>query len=118
MKTNFAKLAGTAALGLLITGCINHSETVVRDVERLPIQFENDTAARIFYETLNKDGGRRSQTESTTEVSLPIIFEHKQKSVAGPNAAFNDAVTLCDTNKDGKITEQEAHIFAEYGHKK
>ena len=118
MKTHFAKLAGTAAFGLLVSGCINHNETVTRDVERLPIQFENDAAARLFYEALTKDTGHRSRTESTTEVSLPIIFEHKEKTVTGPNGAFNDAVMMYDTNKDGKITEQEARIYSEYGQKK
>jgi hypothetical protein len=28
------------------------------------------------------------------------------------SAAFNQAVRRCDTNGDGKITEQEARIFA------
>ena len=33
--------------------------------------------------------------------------------VRGPNEAFNLAVTRCDTNRDGQITEQEARIFAD-----
>jgi len=33
--------------------------------------------------------------------------------VRSENAAFNHAVRRCDTNQDGKITEQEARIFAE-----
>jgi hypothetical protein len=32
--------------------------------------------------------------------------------VAGPNVKFNAAVAICDSNKDGKITEVEARIYA------
>jgi hypothetical protein len=35
------------------------------------------------------------------------------KTVNGPSAAFNDAVQAADTNRDAKITEQEARIFSE-----
>ncbi len=99
--------------GVLATGCISHRETVYRDEPRMKVEFENDTAGRIFYEALSKSAGRFKRSESATEVSLPIIFEHKQRTVSGENAAFNDAVRRCDTNQDGKITEQEARIFAD-----
>ena len=100
-----------AALGVLLTGCITHNSVVYRDVERVKVEFENDTAARLFYETLNRNpGGRHS--EGTTSINIPIVFEHQQKVVSGPNVKFNDAVAVCDANKDGKITELEARIFA------
>jgi len=100
-----------AALGVLLTGCITHQSVVYRDVERVKVEFENDTAARLFYETLNRNpGGRHS--EDTTRINIPIVFEHEQKVVPGPNVKFNDAVAVCDANKDGRITELEARIFA------
>lgn len=102
-----------AVSGLMLVGCISHEETVYRDVERKPVEFENDTAARVFYETVSHAQGAGSRTEVKTEVSLPVVFDHKKKVVSGPNVAFNEAVTMCDTNKDGKITEAEARIFAE-----
>ena len=40
------------------------------------------------------------------------MFEHSIKTVRGPNTAFNEAVARADTNRDGKITETEANIFA------
>ena len=101
-----------AAFGCLaFTGCISHKETIVRDVERTKVEFDNETAARIFYETLSKLPAS-SKAESTTEVEIPVIFDTEQHVVTGPNAAFNEAVARCDSNKDGKITELEAKIFA------
>ena len=98
---------------VIVTGCISHEETVYRDAERKAVEFENDSAARIFYEALSKTSANGGRTEVKTEVSLPVVFDHKKKVVSGPNVAFNEAVILCDTNKDGRITEAEARIFAE-----
>ena len=50
MKTTLLPLL-LAAAGLP-TGCIHHHETVYRDVERVKVEFENDTAGRLFYEAL------------------------------------------------------------------
>jgi hypothetical protein len=112
MKASALLPPALVAAAALVSGCISHEETVYRDEPRAKVEFENDTAGRLFYETLSKSpkGGRHS--ESDTEVSLPIIFEHKRRVVGGENVAFNDAVRRCDTNADGRITEQEARIFA------
>ena len=96
----------------VLAGCITHDETVVRDVERTKVEFENETAARIFYEALSKNQ-TAAKSESTTRVCIPVVFDTKRKVVSGPNAAFNQAVGICDSNHDGKITETEAKIFAE-----
>jgi hypothetical protein len=104
-------LALVSALALLGTGCIHHEETVYQEPPRVAVSFENETAGRVFYEALSRSpNGRRE--ESSTEVSLPIVFRHKVKTVRGPNAAFNDAVIRCDTDRDGKITELEAALFS------
>ena len=98
---------------LALCGCISHETTVVKDVERARVEFENETAGRIFYETLSKQAPKYSKSESTTEVSLPIVYDHKRHVVTGTNAAFNEAVRICDANRDGKITEVEAKIYAD-----
>ena len=105
-------LLSAAGSALLFTGCIHHQETVYKDTERVPVTFENDTAARIFYEKLSMVPSKGG-TESKTEVKIPIVFSDERKVVAGPNRAFNKAVERCDTNRDGKITEQEARIYAD-----
>ena len=112
MKHKISLTLTIAAVGLLVPGCITHKSVVYQDVERTRIEFESDAAARLFYETLSKNHPAGKHSESTTTVDIPIIFEHEQKSVAGPNVKFNDAVATCDSNKDGKITELEARIFA------
>ncbi len=106
--------AASAACVLVLAGCITHESTVVRDTERTKVEFENDAAARIFYEALSKAPCKDNRNETTTKFEIPIVFEHRTHVVTGSNAAFNRAVEICDSNKDGKITEQEARIFAEH----
>ncbi|HLP75580.1 MAG TPA: hypothetical protein VK327_01570 [Candidatus Paceibacterota bacterium] len=100
-----------ASVALLNAGCISHTETVYRDVERTRVEFESDAAARLFYETLSKRGSV-NHAESTTHVELPIVFSHERHVVPGRNAEFNEAVAICDSNRDGRITETEARIYA------
>jgi hypothetical protein len=113
MKNRPVTWVATALGAALVAGCISHEETVYRDAERVKIEFENDKAARIFYEAVSAHSPAHGSVNSTTEVELPVIFKHKSHVVSGPNAAFNEAVSRCDTNKDGRITEAEARIFAE-----
>jgi hypothetical protein len=114
MPMNLSRLVFkfSPALALFAAGCISHSETTYRDVTRVPVEFENEAAGRIFYEALSKRHAPQAH-ESKTDVSIPVVFEHKTHEVSGPNVAFNEAVARCDTNKDGKITELEAKIFAQ-----
>jgi len=94
-------------------GCISTEKTEYRDQERVKIEFENDTAGRQFYEALSQLESRHHRSESKTELSIPVVFEHKHRVVEGESVVFNDAVRRCDTNGDGRITELEARIFSE-----
>ena len=112
------RMSGLAlALAALNTGCISTEQTVYQDQERVKIEFENDTAGRLFYEALSKQQSRRGRSESKTEVSIPVVFDHKRRVVEGESVAFNQAVRRCDTNGDGRISELEARIFAEQAEK-
>ena len=114
MKSNYLVRFGVVlGLALVGAGCIHTEETVYRDVTRVPVEFENETAGRIFYETLSRLPHNKNRQESKTEVSIPVVFGHSQRVVRGENAAFNESVARCDTNKDNRITETEARIFAE-----
>lgn len=110
MNKVIVRVALAAICGLAFAGCITHKSTVVRDVPRVNVQFENDDAVRIFYEALSKMS--YTQTESTTEINIGILDDQRHV-VTGPNVVFNQAVAECDANHDGMITEQEAKIFAE-----
>ena len=104
-------LSFLAAAGFAGNGCISTEKTTYRDGERMRVSFENESAGRMFYEALSKTEGSAKRSESTTEISIPIVFEHKQRTIEGDNMLFNDAVRRCDSNGDGKITEQEARIY-------
>ncbi len=99
-------------VSVLASGCIHTSQTEVRDETRTQVEFETETAGRVFYETLSKRPDRRNREESNTKVSLPVVFSNEHRVVTGPNYAFNQAVRECDTNHDGKITESEARIWS------
>ena len=105
------------ALAALNIGCISTEQTVYQEQDRVKVQFENDTAGRLFYEALSKLQSRHGRSESKTEVSIPVVFDHKRRVVEGESVAFNQAVRRCDTNGDGRITELEARIFAEQADK-
>lgn len=111
-RTPMKSLLSVSLLAAVVaTGCIHTHETVVNDESRIPIEFENDAAGRIFYEALSRMPESGKHTEQKSEVSLPIVFSHERKVVRGPNTGFNQAARRCDTNQDGKITESEARIF-------
>lgn len=97
---------------MLAAGCIHTSETEIRDETRLAVEFENETAGRIFYEELSRRPNRTKGEESSTKVSVPVVFSTEKRVVRGPNAGFNQAVRECDTNRDARITESEARIWA------
>jgi hypothetical protein len=111
MKPRSIHIFPLALAALLLCGCVSHRSTVYRDVERVPVEFESDAAARLFYETLSK-GHSSDKSESTSNVSIPFVFAHKRTVVTGRNTEFNRSVAACDTNRDGRITEQEVRIFA------
>jgi hypothetical protein len=112
MKTLTA-IGITISLVPLLAGCITHESTVTHDVKRTRVEFENDSAARLFYEALSRRPPQEVHKDSTTQFEIPVIFDYKRHVVSGSNAAFNRAVEICDSNKDGKISEQEARIFSE-----
>jgi hypothetical protein len=112
LQLGFAALVSLALVSLT-SGCISTSKTVYREEARLKVEFENDTAGRLFYETLSHALGKRGTSESHSHVSLPIILDHQTTVREGESVAFNEAVRQCDTNHDGRITETEARIFAE-----
>jgi hypothetical protein len=106
-------IATLAISAVFATGCISHHETVTKDVERRKVDFENDAAARIFYEALSHLPNEGAKTDKTSKFEIPVVLEYERHVVTGPNAAFNHAVDRCDTNRDGRITEVEAKTFAE-----
>ena len=116
MKLNLLRSLCVTCLALVaavsLAGCISSKETVYRDVERVKVEFENDTAARVFYEAFTKSPESHQRNEKTTTFTIPVIIHAQRTEKDSENSAFNAAVRRCDTNGDGKITEQEARIFA------
>ena len=113
--TKHLKPALILSIGLLVlgasTGCISTSETIYTDTDRVKISFATEKAGRIFYEALARTSETRPRTERRTEVNL-ILIDVDRRVVSGPNRLFNDAVGVCDSDKDGVVSEIEAEVFA------
>ena len=112
MKTVLLRFAALALVAASLTACISSRETVYRETERVKVEFENDTAARVFYEAFTKSPESRQRNEKTTTFTIPIIIHTQRTEKDSENTAFNTAARRCDTNADGRITEQEARIYA------
>ena len=112
MKSHLLRLAPLLATAASLTACISSKETVYRETERVKVEFESDTAARIFYEAFTKSPESHQRNEKTTSFTIPVIIHTQRTEKDSENTAFNSAVRRCDTNADGKITEPEARIFA------
>ena len=111
MKTLVTTLGLLTISALFLTGCVRRYETIYQDVPRAKVEFENEKAARMFYEALSK-APEANHRENKVEFHIPVVLRVTKTEQPSPNLAFNDAVSRADTNQDGKITELEATIFA------
>jgi len=97
---------------VLCAGCIHHHETIYKDENRASVEFENDAAAREFYQTVSRLPSSYAGSSSDTRVSIPFVFKHETEVRSGPYVRENKAIKACDTNHDGMISEEEARKFA------
>lgn len=109
-RTGWAVIALGWGVGLG-AGCISSHQTVYDDAPAMPVSFETEGAARVFYEALSQRAAR-SPEESRTHVSIPVVLDVSKTRKRSYNVLFNEAVRRCDTNQDGRITELEARVFA------
>jgi hypothetical protein len=111
MKTMGWVILGVVALGTG-PGCISSHQTVYEDAPRARVEFENETAAKLFYERLSRLTASET-SESRSAVSIPVVLDVSRTRRRSYNSVFNEAVARCDTNQDSRVTELEARIFAE-----
>jgi hypothetical protein len=111
MKNSIPFLFAVVFCAAAATGCISRHETIHRDVERIKVQFENETAGRIFYEKLSRMPDMNHQ-ESNVSFGIPLVLDYERKVVSDNNDKFNRAIRECDVNGDGMITVVEAKIFS------
>lgn len=111
MKTRLVALALNTVGLALCAGCISSHTTSYNDVERVKVSFASEKAGRVFYEALSSVKAQTPREESKNSVNL-ILIDFERRTVTGPNKFFNEAVSRCDTDQNGTISEQEAEIFA------
>ena len=112
MKKPSNGLWGLTAVATLVIGCISHERVIYQEEDRLTVDFESETAGRVFYEALANSKHDDQRRQSKTSLYIPIVLDHVSEVVSGPNHAFNQAVKACDANNDQVITEKEANIYA------
>ena len=96
-----------------LTGClfVRHRVKEVREDEiRQPVQYESELAQEMFTDRA-EDEAARTRTGSTSAVAIPFVLWWSKTTVKSSSAYFNDQIAACDRNKDGLITEFEAHKF-------
>lgn len=99
-------------LGLMVSGCVTFykkSETIRPAEERMAVEFESEEAARQFHQGMKKHDRNR---ENRTYVGVPFVTFFSKTSVLSENAFYNEQLKICDTNRDGFISEAEASIYA------
>ncbi|QEL20984.1 hypothetical protein [Limnoglobus roseus] len=97
----------------LLPGCITlFSKTeVVRDGEaRRPVKFECQEAADKFVAAAKS----RDHEIGSTYVGVPFVTLYNKDTKLSEVAAWNDAVSRCDTDQDGLITLVEAAVFEKF----
>ncbi len=99
---------------LVLSGCLSSSKTEYIDEAKVSVSFENEKAERAFYDGMSKNKhmlGLGSRPQEHTRVSLILVNVSNTKITSGPNRDFNQAVQICDTDKNSTITEKEAEMF-------
>ncbi|HWD17861.1 MAG TPA: hypothetical protein VHB20_01170 [Verrucomicrobiae bacterium] len=103
--------AASLASGIWFAGCTDCSQTTYREAKRTAVEFESEAAGETFYAALNRMPFH-GETEDRSHFEIPVVFHYTSIVKSGENEKFNEGVKRCDTNKDGRITEVEARIFA------
>lgn len=114
-KSNLLKVLCVPALAVLTAGCISFyhkTEQVRSDEERMKIEFESETAGKLFHDKADA-AIRKRNPEGSTQFGVPFVSFYSKTRVVSKNAAYNDELRKCDTNKDGMITDVEARIYSE-----
>ncbi len=111
MKKTLVRMALIAGVGLAGAGCISSHQTVTEEAVPAKVEFENESAARLFYEGLSRLASSEHR-ESRSSFSIPVVLDVSRTRKRSYNVSFNQAVTRCDTNQDGRITEFEARVFS------
>lgn len=92
-------------LPLSLQSCV--TTTLVDTEEKRPVKFTSASSAQTFYEAYNLTQGVQKNSV-TAHVGLP--YSHRR--VKGPQAKLNAAYIKADTNKDSRITLQEAKSYS------
>jgi hypothetical protein len=112
---SYRPAAAVAAAGVcvLLPGCLtlfSKTDVVRAEETRRPVRFESAAAAETFHQALKDDADDGSLGGACFGVPFVTLYARHKK--LAENARFNDAVSRCDTDQDGLITQHEADIFA------
>ena len=102
-------VAPTAPADHLVTQ--SHVTVLEPEARRVAVRFESDQAATSFAEQvgLRYDGGDAVKRQSSG--GIPLLYGQEDISVLSKNAYFNEQVALADEDRNGLISDGEAHDY-------
>lgn len=84
----------------------------------MPVTFESPHAESVFNEAVVRNRARilaAGNPQETTHVTAIVVNVRRQVITRGPNRDFNLAVQMCDSDRNGVISEAEAEAFLSAG---
>jgi hypothetical protein len=105
-----ALCAALSCCGCLCVYNYTCEESVRAEEPKRAVQFESETAARLFCTTVNLRM-KSSRDEPSEEIYIPFLTSITRTRRLSEAAYYNDQVAVCDTNGDGLITDVEAVAY-------
>ncbi|OQA00967.1 MAG: hypothetical protein BWY71_00546 [Planctomycetes bacterium ADurb.Bin412] len=97
-------------------GCLfvyNGDKVVRKNEPKRQVQFESAEASQLFHNKFNASlCSCQNRDEEHESVVIPFIMATNTSTKLSESACYNDALTLCDNNKDNCISLAEAQTYA------
>lgn len=95
----------------VVTGCVSVHKVSIKDAPRKNVRFESAEAMQTFYDTLLAKHFPKDGKPSRVRVRVGETL-YTSETRPSSDVAFNDGITVADTDGDGVVSEREARTYA------